>query len=78
MPDIGMCGGGACPIKHMCYRHTAKPSLVWQSYIGVYYKDGKCDHYWPLSTRRNTRGLSNTDVKRKTPPTECADKERQV
>jgi len=56
MVDISMCPGGKCPLRHTCYRCTATPSEFWQSYIGAYYKDGKCDHYWP----------TEPDVKRKT------------
>jgi len=76
--DISMCGGRGCPLRDTCYRHTAKPDPHWQSYIGAPYKDGECTHYWPLPVERNTGGLGNTDVKRKTPPTECADKPQTV
>jgi hypothetical protein len=54
MPDISMCSGsfGAyiCPNKDTCYRHTAEPNPLRQSYFGTlpYDKDaGYCDYYWP-------------------------------
>ena len=33
MPDITMCTGERCPLKQICYRHTATPSER-QSYFG--------------------------------------------
>lgn len=33
MPDITMCKGGECPLKDTCYRHTAKPYSVGQSWF---------------------------------------------
>ena len=32
MPDITMCTNEECPMKHKCYRYTAKPSEYSQSY----------------------------------------------
>lgn len=47
MPDISMCEGGACPLKEKCYRFTAKPFGLCQSYfMNPPYKDGKCDYFW--------------------------------
>ncbi len=47
-PDISMCSGGDCPLKHSCYRHTATPSEFRQSYfLGIpLEKDGTCKYYW--------------------------------
>ena len=56
MPDITMCSGKDCPVKEMCYRHTATPNEFRQSYFlsppGVL-KDGKfkCDMYWGESAQ---------------------------
>ena len=32
MPDITMCLNKACPLRHKCYRFTAKPNADYQSY----------------------------------------------
>ena len=50
MPDITMCKGEDCPVKHKCYRNTAK-SCEYQSWFGeqVYViKEGvfTCEMYW--------------------------------
>lgn len=43
MPDITMCNGFDCKVKDKCYRHTAKPNEVRQSYFSDSpIKDGKC------------------------------------
>ncbi len=34
MPDISMCTGGNCPLRLNCYRYTAKPEPLGQSYFG--------------------------------------------
>lgn len=34
MADITMCTGEKCPLKHLCYRHTATPSK-FQLYFTV-------------------------------------------
>lgn len=55
MPDISMCPGGECPMKHSCYRYTATPTPHWQSYFtkppftiseGVL----SCDYYDQIET----------------------------
>ena len=49
MPDITMCNGDDCPLKESCYRCTATPNDLWQSYfINPPYDEEKkeCDHYW--------------------------------
>lgn len=54
MPDISMCNGNSCPKKDSCYRFTAKPSLLWQSYfMGTPYKDNDCEYYWPVEDNEN-------------------------
>lgn len=66
MPDITMCAGEGCPIKEDCYRFTAKPNGLYQSYFSVVPYDRKlgCDHYWenrsarvPLNNARNDVAL---------------------
>ena len=47
MPDITMCPGGDCPMRHDCYRHTAEPSER-QSYFVEPPWDGEgCSRFWP-------------------------------
>lgn len=33
MPDIAMCRGDGCTAKDKCYRHTAKPTPLRQSWF---------------------------------------------
>ena len=49
MPDITMCEGRGCPQKDKCYRHTAEPDIVVQSYFGerVMGLDGTCEYFIP-------------------------------
>jgi len=59
MPDITMCNGGSCTIKHDCYRYTAKPREYGQSYFmepPFTKKMGgsTCEHY--VSNRKNNVG----------------------
>lgn len=46
MSDITMCYGTHCPLREECYRYTAKPSSVWQSYFyrvpGYYLTENNC------------------------------------
>ena len=49
MPDIAMCFGKGCPIKHSCYRHTATPTEKRQAYADFKFTsdEGKsgCTYY---------------------------------
>lgn len=50
MPDIAMCTNERCTQKDKCYRHTAKPSVEWQSY--AYFAGGKkCEFFWEQPVR---------------------------
>ena len=40
MSDITMCLNKDCPLRHKCYRATAKPDPLWQSYCKYECKDG--------------------------------------
>jgi hypothetical protein len=58
MPDISMCKGsnGAyiCPNRDSCYRYTAEPTPMRQSYFLTppYDKEtGKCNYHWPTGTK---------------------------
>lgn len=47
MPDITMCSGEGCPAKDGCYRHTAEPNGLMQSYfVDPPIEDGKCEMFW--------------------------------
>lgn len=49
MPDITMCSGDECPLKDICYRHTAKPDEHRQSYfVTVPWRsvDLGCEYFW--------------------------------
>ena len=48
MADISKCEGKDCPLKASCYRFTAKPSLLAQSYVLFVYNriKGECEGYW--------------------------------
>jgi hypothetical protein len=46
MPDISMCSGLGCDLKHECYRHTAKYSYRQAFFSEPPIKDGKCEYYW--------------------------------
>jgi len=48
MPDICMCSGEECPIKDSCYRFTAKPDEIAQSYFtGVPWEGKECKYFMP-------------------------------
>jgi hypothetical protein len=54
MPDISMCQNEECPLKKKCYRFTAKPSPLLQTY--AYFKpdeDGKCEYFWNNKEYKN-------------------------
>jgi len=49
MPDISMCSGQDCPLKETCYRFTAKPNELRQSYFSnppYNLKTKSCNHYY--------------------------------
>ena len=57
MPDITMCDGDDCPMKHKCWRYEAPPTPESQSYVEPPFKvddDGiaTCELYWPMKDRR--------------------------
>lgn len=65
MPDITMCDGGACEAKHMCYRYTAKPNPMGQSFfIRPPFKmtesgTTQCMYLWPINQEKQDD--ENTD-----------------
>lgn len=55
MPDITMCSGKNCELQDRCYRHTAEPNPMRQSYFvesPVQWTTGEwesvqvCDYFW--------------------------------
>lgn len=51
MPDITLCTNDDCPLKDSCYRHTAKPDPIWQSYA----------HFEPKMKFHDRDGYSEMD-----------------
>lgn len=53
MPDITMCSGDNCPLKEKCYRYTANPNDLRQSYfMESPYKNDGCEHFLDVSEYR--------------------------
>lgn len=49
MADISMCHGKDCELREKCFRFTARPDKIAQSYI-IPNKPGKdCDMFWDNS-----------------------------
>jgi hypothetical protein len=46
--DYSMCQNNKCPSRNTCFRFTAIPDKVWQSYSDFQVPEGKdrCEHYW--------------------------------
>lgn len=53
MPDISMCANALCPSKDYCYRFTAKPTPMCQSYENFSPEDDEtsCIHFWPNNNK---------------------------
>ena len=49
MPDITLCNNSTCTNKLKCYRYTAVPNELYQSYARFEQEDesGRCEFYWP-------------------------------
>lgn len=45
MPDISMCDNEECPIKNKCYRYTAIPNDIQQSYTTFKPSNNRCAAY---------------------------------
>lgn len=48
MPDITMCDGGKCILRHGCYRFNAKPGDYQAYFMEPPYNEKKneCIYYW--------------------------------
>jgi hypothetical protein len=58
MADITMCRPAECPRKEMCYRFTATPNNLYQSYFvdpvdACLSKDFAC--YWEVQQNKETK-----------------------
>ena len=54
MPDIMMCSGEKCPLKQICYRHTAKPSNYQSYFLKPPVLGGTCEYFWRDEVRPET------------------------
>ena len=56
MADITMCLNVECPIKHFCYRHTAKSSnyqsYSWFNFYVMSDNKVKCDNFLTTKERK--------------------------
>jgi len=50
MVDLAMCSNHACPSRTKCYRYTARPNPLWQSYMHFAppNKRKRCDDFIPI------------------------------
>lgn len=49
MAGITICTNHHCPMAERCYRHKAKPSEPWQSYVHFEPdSEGHCEHFLAL------------------------------
>lgn len=55
MPDISMCVNSICLSKNYCYRFTAKPTPISQSYSVFTLEDEEtsCSYFWPNNINSN-------------------------
>lgn len=53
MADITMCNGVECSLKNKCYRHTAPMGFRQSMFVKAPIKDGLCDYYWQIPTKKN-------------------------
>lgn len=65
MPDISMCQNTKCLSHTKCYRFTATPNELWQSYAEFKPIDGedRCSHYW--NRDEYTEGMRIRDRRKK-------------
>jgi hypothetical protein len=61
MPDITMCSQYNCELKEECYRYTAKPNPVWQSYFCPETYGVDCTSFWEHKVKINhaMKGVDN-------------------
>jgi hypothetical protein len=54
MADITMCSGERCPLKQICYRHTAKPSERQSYFAQSPVLGGTCEYFLRAEVRVKT------------------------
>jgi hypothetical protein len=54
MPDITMCTGERCPLKQICYRHTATPSRYQSYFAKPPVLGGTCEYFWRAEVSKET------------------------
>ena len=54
MVDITMCSGERCPLKQICYRHTATPSNYQSYFAQSPVLGGTCEYFWRDEVRSKT------------------------
>ena len=52
MPDITMCRGEKCPLKEICYRHTAKPDRYQSYFAQSPVLGGTCKYFWRAEPKK--------------------------
>ena len=52
MPDITMCTGERCPLKQICYRHTATPSSYQSYFAQSPVLGGTCEYFWRAEPKK--------------------------
>jgi hypothetical protein len=61
MADISMCNGKGCDLKEYCYRFTATPDSIAQTYtnfqpdLETMYGEKHCDFFWFNEKPNTTR-----------------------
>ena len=48
MADITKCDGNDCPLKEDCFRFKVKPDEYQSYFVGIPFKDGKCEYFMKL------------------------------
>ena len=48
MTDITKCEWDWCTVKYKCYRYTAESWLRQSFFMGIPWKDRKCEYFYPL------------------------------
>ena len=60
MADITMCSGERCPLKQICYRHTAKPSEQQSYFAQAPVLGGTCEYFLRDDVRSKTDKTNKT------------------
>ena len=72
MAEITMCSGERCPLKHICHRHTAKPSERQWFFAHSPVLGGTCEYF----LRDEVRAKTDENYEKSTDKLTKDDKER--